>query len=74
MTGHNDLATNVREARLAAGLTVESLAFKAGVAVRTVSRIERAEHTTTDAVLKAVARALETTPEALRGVNNGEAA
>lgn len=75
MTSQATLARNVRSARLAAGLTLEALAARAGISVRSVTRVERAEHVPRPATLEAIAAVLETTPEALWGdESNGEAA
>jgi transcriptional regulator with XRE-family HTH domain len=68
------LARNVRAARLAAGLTLEALAAKAGISLRSVTRVERAEHIPRPATLAAIAAALGTTPETLCGEENGAAA
>lgn len=59
--GMSDLPGTVRAARQAKGLTIEGLAFAAGVAVRTVSRTESGEHTPSLDTLTAIASALGTT-------------
>jgi transcriptional regulator with XRE-family HTH domain len=74
VTSQDKLARNVRAARLEAGLTLEALAAKAGVSLRSVTRVERAEHLARPATVAAIAAALETTPEALWGAENGAAA
>lgn len=65
VTSQERLGRNVRAARLAAGLTSEMLAFRAGVSVRTVTRLERAEHSARPETLSAVANVLRTTPALL---------
>lgn len=59
------MGRNVRAARLAAGLTVEAVAARAGVSVRSVTRVERAEHVPRPATIAAIAAVLGTTPGAL---------
>ena len=46
-------------------MTIEGLAFAAGVSVRTVSRVESGEHTPSLDTLSSVATALGTTAAAL---------
>lgn len=74
MTSHAQIGRNVREARLAAGLTLEALAARAGVALRTLTRVEHATHAPRAETLAAIAEALGTTPAALGVEPNGEAA
>jgi transcriptional regulator with XRE-family HTH domain len=75
VTSKEELGRNARAARLAAGLTLEAVAARAGVSVRSVTRVERAEHVPRPATIAAIAAVLGTTPEAL-GVEdeNGAAA
>ncbi len=54
----NPLSTQVQEARLAAGLSIEGLAFKAGVSYKTVERIEAGESVPRRATLKVIADVL----------------
>lgn len=72
MTSQSErIGTRVREARLAAGLKQEALAFKAGVAVATVSRLENGKtaHPREDEFAR-IAAALGTTPDALMGIKD----
>lgn len=59
------VAANVRQARKAAGLSQEELAFEAGVDRTYVSQVERAKRNITVVVLARLARALRTTAAAL---------
>lgn len=65
MTSQDQLGRNVRAARLAAGLTLEAVAAKAGISVRSVTRVERAEHVPRPETLAAIAKVLGTTPAEL---------
>lgn len=70
MTSHSKrIGERVRRARLAAGLKQEALAYKAGVAVATLSRLEngRTAHPREDE-FERIARALGTTTDALMGI------
>lgn len=69
------LPAAVRTARQEKGLTIEGLAFAAGVSVRTVSRTENGEHSPSLDTLAAIAGALDlTAAELLAGVGGSEAA
>jgi transcriptional regulator with XRE-family HTH domain len=59
------VAANVRQARKAAGLSQEELAFEAGVDRTYVSQVERAKRNVTVVVLARLARALRTSAAAL---------
>lgn len=61
------VAANVRQARKAAGLSQEELAFEAGVDRTYVSQVERAKRNVTIVVLARLARALRTNPADLLG-------
>lgn len=61
----------IRDARVAAGFTQEQLAFRAGVAVATVSRLEngRTAYPRSDEFAR-IAAALGTNPDALMGIDD----
>jgi transcriptional regulator with XRE-family HTH domain len=52
------LGSRIKEARVAAGLTQQALAFKAGIALRTLSHIENGEDTKLS-TLRAIAGVLD---------------
>lgn len=56
------LPEKVRAARQAKGLTIEALAFAAGLSVRSVSRAEAGEHEPSLRSLAALAAALDISP------------
>lgn len=55
----------VRAARLRAGLTLEQLAFKAGIAKATLWLAERAPQVTSERTAKAIAKVLRVTASSL---------
>ena len=59
------VATNVRRLRLERGLTQEQLGLEAGIAMRYVGMIERAETSATVGMLGKLAEALEVHPSML---------
>lgn len=59
------LAENVRQARKAAGLSQEALAYEAGVDRTYVSQVERGKRNVTITVLARLAGALRLPPEKL---------
>jgi transcriptional regulator with XRE-family HTH domain len=61
------MAARVRALRDQRGWTNETLAYKAGVSVKTVSRLVNGRHDPRDNTLRKVAKALRTTPAELRG-------
>lgn len=64
---HHPLAAAIRAAREAAGLSRSDLDTRAGVPRRTVERVELRGQDPHPETLLAIATALGTTPEALRG-------
>jgi transcriptional regulator with XRE-family HTH domain len=59
------VATNVRAARKAAGLSQEELAFEARVDRTYISQVERKQRNVTISVLARIAKALGVTPDKL---------
>lgn len=65
----------IRDRRKALGMNRETVAVKAGVSAATIGRIERGSHSSTIAVLSAVADALDwTLPEMLAAAHTIEPA
>lgn len=54
----NDIGIRVRAAREAAGLTIEKLAFTAGLSVATIARVEKGANLPETKTLKAIGLAL----------------
>jgi transcriptional regulator with XRE-family HTH domain len=65
MEWQRQVGSNVRRLRKAAGLTQEALAYRAGLAMRYVSGIERGEENPSLAALVKLAAALEAHPRDL---------
>lgn len=59
------VAETVKQARKAAGLSQEDLAFEAGVDRTYVSQVERGKRNVTIVVLARIAKALKTSPDRL---------
>ena len=67
------LSTRIRDARKAVGLSPEGLAFKAGVSLKTVERIETGAAVPRRATLRVIVDALDLDPADF-DFYNGEAA
>lgn len=64
MDRQSNAGEEIREAREAVGLSREGLAYKAGVALRTIERIESGEVSPRRATLVVIRQALAEEPEA----------
>ena len=68
------IAKNVKAARLALGITQEQAAQRAGVTVRTISRLEQGQTSRPrEDEFRRIAEALGTTPDALMGMDDDQA-